>query len=178
MKIVLIGFKSCGKTAVGKMLATKLGKQFIDLDDTISELYSREKRETLSCREIYKKHGKEFFRTLEATAVNRLAKKNDCVIALGGGTLTNHENAKAIKKNSKMVYIKDSAENLLKRIKERGIPAFLDANDLDGSMKRELAKRVPIYENYADITIDSSKLTVEQIVEATLNVLKTEMHTK
>lgn len=176
MNIVLIGFKCCGKTAVGKMLSKKLGKQFIDLDDKISELYNKEKCEKLSCREIYKKQGTEFFRELEARAAKDVAKKDGCIIALGGGTLINPESANAIKKNSKIVYIKDSAENLLKRIKEHGIPAFLDANDLEGSMKKELAKRTPIYENNADITIDSSKLQVEQIVEKVLNALKTKTY--
>jgi len=101
--IVLIGFKCCGKTCVGESLAKKMHKQFIDLDKVIEEIHGKEKREKLSFREIYKKYGAEYFRSLEAKAVEKVAIKKDCVIAFGGGTVVYSQNTGLLKKNCTMI---------------------------------------------------------------------------
>ena len=170
--IAIMGFKCCGKTAVAKALAKRMGKQFIDLDNIIMEIHAGEKDEKLSCREIHEKYGAEYFRSLEAKAVEELAGKTSRVIALGGGTVAYNANAGMLKKHCTLVYLKDSPERLLERIKERGIPAFLDANDLEGSMKRELARREPLYGKYADIEIDGAELKIGEIIEELYRLLK------
>ncbi len=170
--IVIMGFKACGKSWVGRDLAKKLEREFIDLDDVIRDLYKQEFGEQLSCREIHQKHGAEKFRSLEAKAVEQVSQKSDCVIALGGGTIAYSANVDLLKGSGIIVYLKDSAENLLERIKKRGIPTFLDPTDLEGSMKRELARREPLYEKYADIIVSSAGLSIDGIVEKIIGALK------
>ncbi len=170
--IAIMGFKCCGKSSVGKLLAKKLGKRFIELDDLISALHEKEKGEKMTYREIHKKYGAEYFRSLEAKAVEQLPLKKNCVIALGGGTVAYSANVDLLKSCCTLIYLHDSPERLLQRIKKSGIPAFLDKNNLVGSMRKELERRVPLYEKYADVKIDCSELTVPQIVEKILKLLK------
>jgi shikimate kinase len=170
--IAIMGFKCCGKSAVARALAKKLGKPFIDLDDITTGIHEKETGERLSCREIHQKYGAGYFRSLEARAVEELPQKKDCVIALGGGVVAYSANVSLLKKHCRLVYLKDSPKDLLKRIRERGVPAFLDPKDLEGSMRKELARREPLYEKYADVKIDCVGLSVPQIVERLLGELQ------
>lgn len=171
MNLFIIGFKASGKTAVGKALAKKLDACFLDLDDVIEDLYLAETGGRLACRDIYNLRGGDFFRALERRAVELLAKKKDSVIALGGGTVVYQNNAALLKKCGKFIYLRESHDAMLKRIAEKGVPAFLDPNDLKGSMLRELEKRKPYYEKYADLSVDISGLSIGQIAEKIFGLL-------
>jgi shikimate kinase len=154
MNIVIIGFKSCGKSVVGPALAKKLGKKFLDSDEVLEKIYEKEKGKKLAFREIYLTHGKNFFRKLEDRAVKKISKQKGAVISLGGGTLMHKGNIAALKKKSRFVYLKASPEKLLGWILKSGIPAFLEPNDLEGSMRKELEKREPVYLSAADYVFD------------------------
>jgi len=170
--IALIGFKCCGKTAIGKALAEKLGMQFLDLDDLIIEMHFNEKNEKLSCREIHQKYGAEYFRSLEAKAIEELPHKKGFVAALGGGAVAYSANIGTVKESCLVIYLEDDAESLLQRIKKHGIPAFLDPNDLGASMKTELERRKPLYEKHADLRVNCSGLKIPEITEKIVELLK------
>ena len=172
MNFVIIGFKACGKSFVGKSLAQRLGKTFFDLDDVIEEVYEKEQGTSLRCRQIYEKHGKDFFREQEHKAVENVSKKDNIVVAPGGGTLKFFNNTELLKKNSKLIYLDEEPKAMLARIKSKGVPAFLDPNDLEGSMQRELEKRKPMYEENADYTVDIRNLTIEEIVDKIIPMLE------
>src|SRR4030042_4587447 len=84
--IALIGFMGTGKTAVGKLLAEKLGKEFIELDALI------EKQAGMSIPEIFRKNGEIAFRELEIDITRRIAGRKNAVIACGGGIILNKIN--------------------------------------------------------------------------------------
>ncbi|MCX6798791.1 MAG: shikimate kinase [Candidatus Diapherotrites archaeon] len=174
MNLIVIGFKACGKTAVGKALARKLGAPFFDIDDVVERIYRDEAGCGLRFREIYRKHGKDFFRELEHRAVQELAKKKDSVIAVGGGTVMFFDNADLLKKCGKFIYLDEDPAAMLCRIVEKGVPAFLDPNDLEGSMQRELEKRKPHYEKLADYSIDIRGLSIARIADKLFETLKKE----
>ena len=163
--LVIIGFKGCGKTAVGRELAKKLGKKFFDIDKVLEKIYEEENGRFISYREIHARHGKDFFREIEGRAVKKVSQEKDCVIALGGGTPIFNNNGKLLKKNSILLYLEDSPEALFQRIVERGVPAFLDPNNLEGSMQRVLEERAPVYEKLCDYKIDIIGISIEEIVE-------------
>ena len=172
MNFVIIGFKAAGKSFVGRRLAQRLNMPFKDIDDIIFEIYEKEYGERLNSREIYKKHGKDFFRELEHRAVEEASKMDGIVLALGGGTLIYFNNAEFLKKNSKLIYLDEDSKAMLERIKGRGIPAFLDPDDLEGSMQRELEKRKPIYEKNADYRLDIKGFSIEEIVNKIIPLLE------
>ncbi|MEK6546432.1 MAG: shikimate kinase, partial [Nitrospinota bacterium] len=68
MNIIIIGFKGCGKTLIGKILAKRLKREFHDIDLIIESIYLQETGENLRFREIYEKHRNEYFRNLEKKA--------------------------------------------------------------------------------------------------------------
>ena len=174
MNLVLIGFKASGKSAVGRGLAKELGMRFVDLDDVVEEIYVKEHGKKSSFREIYAVHGKEFFRGLEKRAGEEAALLDNCVIATGGGTMMFFKNGKLLKERSKIIYLVEDPKAMLGRIRARGIPAFLNPEDLEGSMKRELEKRKPVYEKVADYKFDIKGMKLQEIPGKIISLLKSE----
>jgi len=169
--IIIAGFKGCGKTATGKAIAKRLGVEFFDTDCVLERIHAEEKAEKIPFREIRRKYGAEYFSEIEAKAVHIVAKENNCVISLGGGTLKNPESIQLLKNSGKVIYLKDSPKNLLNRMRRTGLPAFLDPSDPAGSMMREYALREPIYEKTADITIDCAEISLNKAVEIIIEKL-------
>lgn len=99
MNIILTGLRGSGKTEIGKILATKLGWDFIDIDKEIEET------EKAKIVKIVETRGWEYFRAIESKVVKKVAKLDNIVIATGGGTILNKENEKALKKNGEIVYL-------------------------------------------------------------------------
>lgn len=137
--IVLIGMPGCGKTSIGKEVARKLKKEFIDTDKLI------EQRAGMTIPEIFEASGEETFRRLESEIVAELAKKSGAVIATGGGTVTREQNREPLCMNGTVVFIKRDISLLPKK----GRPV---------SQQRGLmhiwAERKKLYENFADIIVE------------------------
>lgn len=105
--IVLTGMPASGKTTVGKLLAKKLGRTFIDTDDLIIE------KTGWSVSDIFAKHGEAYFRALETQVIKEIALRSGCVIATGGGAVLNEENTEALKMNGKIFFLDRSPELLI-----------------------------------------------------------------
>ena len=97
--IILCGFMGSGKSTVGLLLAKKLGMSFIDLDTYI------EKKEGMTVSKIFEKYGEPYFRKVEKESAKELAEKNGLVIAAGGGTLVDKENADTFRTSGKIVLL-------------------------------------------------------------------------
>ena len=92
MNIVLVGFKSCGKSSVGARLASLGGGVFLDVDTLVEDLACRLQGVRLSCRELYSRFGDSFFRDREAEALRTLPRLENAVIATGGGVVLRADN--------------------------------------------------------------------------------------
>ena len=95
--IILCGLPMSGKTTIGKLLAEKLNWDFLDTDQMIEKAYYQETKQNLTCREIFKKKGEGFFRSLEKEQITTLANYKNVIVALGGGSLIDEENRKFVK---------------------------------------------------------------------------------
>ena len=152
--LVLIGMPGCGKTTLGKRLAQKLGKEFVDADETVVELSGKR------IPAIFAQDGEEAFRDWETKALIQLGKRSGLVIATGGGCVTQLRNYPFLHQNSTIVWIQRNVETL----PTQGRP-LSQKNDL-GEMFR---KRQPLYWAFADITVDnngSAGETVDKILTA------------
>lgn len=163
--IALVGFMGTGKTAVAEVLAPKLGKKFIELDAII------EKNAGKSIPEIFRQDGEIRFRELEIEAVKRVAARKNTVIACGGGTVLNKINIDRLKKENVIVCLTASAATILKRT-SGGVRPLLSVSDPEGQIKSLLKLRRPFYSRAADITVNTSRLNIEGVVEKIIELLR------
>lgn len=152
--IVLIGFKSVGKTVIGKRLAKELGKTFLDLDIAVERKYGQD----VGCRDIIAKEGEAYFRDLESGALaDILNTKEPVVLALGGGAVQLPKNQALLRGNT-VVYISSSPDILFDRIMRGGRPSFFPGGMSDREAFLKLySERKPTYEKIATIKVQNNK---------------------
>lgn len=153
--IVLVGMPGSGKSTVGKRLAQALGRPFVDTDTLIVEAAGR------SIPDIFAADGEEVFRTYETEAVKQAGMMSGAVIATGGGVVTRQRNYAPLSQNGRIVFIKRD----LARLPTRGRP--LSQTTPPEAM---YAKRLPLYEAFADATVDNNG-SVEDTVADILTAL-------
>ncbi len=151
MRIVLTGPKGSGKSTLGEKTAQLLGIPFIETDHEIEHLFEKEEKEKLSCREIYRSRGEEFFRDLEQRAIVTLKDRHWCLISTGGTTLLNPESRSHLCNNSITVLLKAPDEVLWNRIKQGGLPPFLEGPDGFAIMKERNSRLYEAVEHISDI---------------------------
>ncbi|MBN1161955.1 MAG: shikimate kinase [Dehalococcoidales bacterium] len=165
--IALIGFMGTGKTAVGKLLSQKLGKEFIELD------YLIEKKTGRSIQEIFRRDGEVRFRELEIEAVAEVSPRKNIVIACGGGVVLNTINVERLRKESVIICLTASASVILKRTAHDGSRRpLLNVADRAQEIKKLLDFRRPFYARAADITVNTSRLDADGVVARILGILK------
>ncbi len=136
---VLIGMPSCGKTVIGKIIAEKTRRKFIDTDELV------ERADGKAIPEIFATEGERSFREKERLQVEKAATETDAVISCGGGVVLDERNVRKLKENGFFVLIKRSV-NLLST---EGRPLSKDRQTL----KIMEESRMPVYEKYADVTV-------------------------
>ncbi len=165
--VALVGFMGTGKTAVGKLLAQKLGKEFIELDALI------EKRAGKSIPEIFRQDGEIVFRELEIQVTKDIAAKKNAVIACGGGIVLNTINIDRLRQECIIGCLTASPAAILKRTaKDKDGRPLLAVDDRLAQIKELLQFRRPFYERAADITVNNSRLKPEAVVRIIIAKLK------
>ena len=156
--IVLIGMPGVGKSTVGVILAKVLGYQFIDADLVI------QKRESRLLHEIISEEGLEGFLKAEENANVYIAQNEEKSIVATGGSVVYCEKAmQELKKTGRVIYLELEYDQLKKRLgnlKGRGV-VLKDGQDLRGLYE----ERIPLYEKYADLTVNEKNLDVEQTLQ-------------
>lgn len=165
MNIVLIGFKNSGKTSVGKLIAEKTKKLFIDTDYLIEKQYYVEKNAALTVREICQSEGEAFFRRLEAETIKKLSDTDNNIISTGGGSILESNNVSYLKKHGKLIYLSASFQTLLVRLQSQPVPTFLDAEQPEKSFRDLYQQRENIYKQMADVEIMTEKKSITDIAE-------------
>lgn len=153
--IILIGMPACGKSTVGVVLAKTMGKSFLDTDLLIQE------REGDILQNLVDRFGYEHFVKIEEKAIETVNTSNT-VIATGGSVVYSPIAMEHMKDLGRVIYLKlpyDVIDERLHNISTRGI-----AMGEGETLKSLYEKRVPLYEQYADIVIEGEDLNVEEIV--------------
>lgn len=160
--IILCGFMGCGKTTVGRLLARKTGRRFVDTDELI------EKRAGKSISEIFAESGEEYFRKLEYETVKSLHVASDCIISVGGGAAVRKETAALLRSLGTVVFLDASEEQLLSRLDGSSDRPVLGSGGRKETVSRLLKERMPYYISAADHTVradGSPKETAESIIK-------------
>lgn len=152
--IVLIGMPGCGKSTVGKILAEKLGRTFVDADCLIQE------KADMPIPEIFATQGEEGFRKIETEVLSELSSLSTLVIATGGGCVTRKENLPLLQRNSLIIWLKRD----LSKLPTHGRPLSQTT-----SLEQMYAVRKPLYNQFADKTIDNNGNT-NDTVSAIMNL--------
>jgi len=156
--LILLGMMGVGKSTLGKMVAKKLNLTFIDTDVNIEEKCS------MKISEIFKKEGEKFFRMEEEKEVLKSLKKNNCVIALGGGAFLNKAVRNYILKYGISVWLDVDLKVLSKRVKWNNKRPLVDKKNSQKKIKELYAQRKNIYK-LANYKINCNKSDKEDILE-------------
>ena len=150
--VILIGMPGCGKSTVGVVAAKILGYDFVDCDIVIQNKYSKR------LWELIEEHGCEGFIRLEDEVLSALD-CNGSVIATGGSAVYGERAMKRMKELGTVVYLRLSLEAVREHIGSTGTSrgvVYRNGSDLASLY----AERIPLYERYADVTVDCNGLTV------------------
>lgn len=154
--LVLIGMPGCGKSTIGQALATRLGRRFVDADEQIVQLAG------CSIPDIFARQGEGEFRHLETQVLEQLGKGSCQVIATGGGCVTQSRNGPLLRQNGILIWLQRNLDSL----PTEGRPL-----SMAGDLQAMEARRRPLYEALADITIANDG-TTEDAVQAILSQLE------
>ena len=169
--IVLIGMMGAGKTTVGRRLAARLGRHFVDSDEEV------EKAAGMNIEDIFRAHGEADFRAGEVKVIARLLKDENIVLGTGGGAFMNAETRALVKDSAISVWIKADFELLFQRVSRRSNRPLLKTANPRETLQKLIDARYPIYAE-ADVTIVSRDVPQDQVatevIEAVLAHLSNE----
>jgi len=163
MNIILIGYRGCGKTTLGRQIAMRQWLTFVDVDSEARKRFAE-----VSIAEIWAKHGEAQWRRAEAAVTQEMCAKDGQVIALGGGTLLAPAARRAVleAKDTLRIYLHCEPEELFKRINQdpqsdRNRPHLTELGGGIEEIKKVLAEREPIYRSVADKVFEVTHLRLD-----------------
>ncbi|MGN6099772.1 MAG: shikimate kinase [Devosia sp.] len=156
--IVLVGMMGAGKTTVGRRLAARLGRHFLDSDEEV------EKAANMTIPEIFAAHGEADFRAGEARVIARLLREEGIVLGTGGGAFINPETRALIKSASVSVWIKADLDLLFQRVSRRSNRPLLKTANPRETLRQLIEARYPVYAE-ADVTVTTRDVPQDQVAD-------------
>jgi len=168
--LVLIGYRATGKTAVGALLAQKLARAFVDLDQVLEEEMG------FSIADLVAAKGWSEFRRREKELVARFGGANGRVLATGGGAVLDPENVEVLRKNGVVVWLAADPATIQERLSrdEREVsqrPSLTGRSTLE-EVAEMLQSRQPLYAAAAHVLIDTAGQSIEQVAEKVLAAMQ------
>jgi len=164
--VVITGFMGTGKTRVGEIVARVTKRTFIDIDALV------ERSEGSTVAEIFRDRGEPYFRACERRAVREAVKNESAVIATGGGTMMDPENAAHLCAAGPVVCLTARPEVLLGRIAAQGgVRPLLDVADPAARLGVLLGERMETYEKVADFFVDTSDRNIDEVARDVVRFL-------
>ena len=163
--IFLVGLMGAGKTTIGRQLARKLGKRFLDSDHEI------EARTGASIPWIFEIEGEASFRRREADVIRELTAQDDLVLATGGGAVLNPASRALLAERGTVIYLRASIGSILQRTSHDKNRPLLQTADPRARLEELLAQRDPLYREIADLVIDTGRPNVQSMVQTILDQL-------
>lgn len=155
----------CGKSTVGRNLARKTGKRFVDMDAYI------EKKTGKTISEIFTDQGEDGFRDIEHEVCLELADKSNLIIATGGGALTFERNVEVFKGKDIIVLLDVPLERIRYRLRNDKVRPLLQRPDKNKAMTELYNKRYPLYKAASDVTV-KGKNTPIQTTRAVMDAVR------
>lgn len=155
--VFLVGFMGAGKSTVGRLLAERLGRRFLDMDERIESEQGR------SIRSIFSEGGESAFRDAERRALAAVLEEPDAVVACGGGVVTDDVSRGMLEREAGVVYLEVTPEEALARIGDtssRPLIAEGDAASLAGTL---ISARETLYRSVAGVVVDTCGKTPEEV---------------
>ncbi len=162
--IVLVGMMGAGKTTVGRRLAARLGRHFVDSDEEV------ERAAGMSIEDIFATHGEADFRQGEVRVIARLLKDTDLVLGTGGGAFMNAETRALVSDRAVSVWIKPDFELLLQRVQRRSNRPLLKTPNPRQTLLDLIERRYPTYAE-ADVTVVSTDVPQDQVAGEVIEAL-------
>jgi len=164
MNIYLVGFMGTGKTSVGRQLAKEKRWSFVDLDEMV------ELKEQRRIVDIFAQDGESYFRKIEKKFLKQVSTQKKFVVACGGGVVLDPDNIRLMKKTGILICLCATCEAILKRVSASSLRPILNVAKPRERIELLLKMRAPYYLQ-ADKTIDTSVLTVKQVVAKISKIL-------
>ncbi|MFN3531838.1 MAG: shikimate kinase [Candidatus Brocadia sp.] len=157
LNIILIGFRGTGKTTIGKIIAQRLGKEFIDADEYLEQKHGK------TIKDIFAEGGEKLFREIEVQIIAELCLLDNRVIATGGGAILREENVRKLKENGVIIFLDADVDTIYKRIHEdtqtqQRRPSLTNLSKHE-EIEYLLAYRRPLYDRVADFVINTASLS-------------------
>ena len=163
--IFLVGMMGAGKTTVGKALARRLGREFIDCDREIVE------RTGVPIATIFEIEGEEGFRRRESQVLAELAARRGTVVATGGGAVLAEENRRTMRASGTVIYLRVALDHLHERTRRDTARPLLASGDRRATLEGLLQKRDPLYRDAADLVVDSGAQSPGVLAQRVIDAL-------
>ena len=164
--IFLVGLMGAGKTTVGRALARRLNKQFIDSDHEI------EARTGVSIPLIFEIEGEASFRQRESDVIRDLTARPDIVLATGGGAILKPENREYLKTRGTVIFLRASVASILQRTGHDKNRPLLQQGDPRQTLERLTREREPYYLEVADFVVETGRPNVQLLVQTIVSQLE------
>ncbi len=166
-RVVLVGFMCAGKSTVGRILADRLGWDFLDFD----ELIERGQGQTIA--DIFREHGEQGFRTLEAELTEDFEKRRGVVLAPGGGWMAQPGLVQRLREGSLFVWLRVTVERVLERHREQANVErpLLDVEEPLDEIRALLSAREPFYRT-ADVVVETDGRDPANVAEEVVVTLR------
>jgi shikimate kinase len=164
--IFLVGMMGAGKTTLGKALAQRLAREFVDTDRVLVE------RTGVAVATIFDIEGEPGFRRREALALAELAQRNECVVATGGGIVLAPENRQAMRAAGTVIYLHARLENLWERTRHDSTRPLLSTPDPRATLARLLEEREPLYREAAHLVVETGSQSAATLVNRVAAALR------
>ncbi|MGZ5648692.1 MAG: shikimate kinase [Usitatibacter sp.] len=156
--IYLVGMMGAGKTTLGKALAARLHREFIDTDRILVE------RTGVPVATIFEIEGEPGFRRRESMALAEIAQRNDCVVATGGGIVLASGNRETMRASGTVIYLRARLESLWERTRHDTTRPLLSTPDPRGTLQRLLQEREPLYREAAHLGVETGSQSASSLL--------------
>lgn len=164
--IILVGMMGAGKTTIGKLLASRTGKQFIDSDHEI------QRRTGVRIPVIFEIEGEAGFRKRESEVLHDITEQQNIVLATGGGAILHPDNRALLRKHGTVIYLCAPVGELQRRTRRDKNRPLLQTEDLRARLTELYTQRDPLYRETAHVVIDSGRQGVRTLVQKLLQKLQ------
>lgn len=156
--IFLVGMMGAGKTTIGRALAQRLGREFVDTDRILVE------RTGVPVATIFEIEGEAAFRRRESAVLAEYGAQGGCVISTGGGAVLTPENRELMRRHGTVIYLRARIEHLWERTRHDTSRPLLATPDPRGTLSKLLVERDPLYREAAHLIVDTGAQSAASLV--------------